>query len=249
MAHALHHAESSARRFGGDPTAYMPIHEWLDATKIATADRRHRAGRHHAFGVFEAERVYGRAIDNGAGRMVPVRMIAEQHIREDLGRIPSLQDWVAEIPLKPWMMGGAIDQGTAVSAETDRSVERWRADVALGRTILGWLDWLEAEGGGVARPMLDASTGHLSPATRDALDALEDAEAPTTFLRGPFGWLVYVASEPGLRTWPEDLEAVLAYARERACDYVLFDRDGPVVDALAWFEDDAAAAAPAEVTP
>jgi hypothetical protein len=36
---------------------------------------------------------------------VPVRYIAEQHIKEDLGRIPTVQDWLAEIRAQPWMYG------------------------------------------------------------------------------------------------------------------------------------------------
>ena len=34
---------------------------------------------------------------------VPVRSIAEQHVREDLGFIPSVQDWLKEIQPKSWM--------------------------------------------------------------------------------------------------------------------------------------------------
>jgi hypothetical protein len=100
MAHAWHHAESSARRFGGDPAIYMVIHDFLDASKIAFAAPAHRALRHSAFGCSEAEERFGPTIDNGAGRRVPVRMIAERHIVEDLGRVPSVQDWLAALPLR-----------------------------------------------------------------------------------------------------------------------------------------------------
>jgi hypothetical protein len=34
---------------------------------------------------------------------VPVRFIGEQHVVEDLGRIPSVSDWLSEMPLRPWM--------------------------------------------------------------------------------------------------------------------------------------------------
>jgi len=54
MANAYHHAVSSARRFGGTPEAYQPIHDWLDASKMIIADFRHRALRHHAEGCFAA---------------------------------------------------------------------------------------------------------------------------------------------------------------------------------------------------
>jgi hypothetical protein len=37
------------------------------------------------------------------GRVIPVRWIGEQHIREDLGFIPSFADWVKAIRPEPWM--------------------------------------------------------------------------------------------------------------------------------------------------
>jgi hypothetical protein len=79
MTHPIFHAESSVRRFGGSVEDYQPIHDWLDATKETFCDFRHRALRHHAQGVFEAERVFGTTIRNSEGRLIPTRYIAEQH--------------------------------------------------------------------------------------------------------------------------------------------------------------------------
>ena len=50
-----------------------------------------------------AEKLFGPTLSNAAGRIVPVRWIAEQHVREDLGRIPSFADWVRCIRPEPWM--------------------------------------------------------------------------------------------------------------------------------------------------
>lgn len=36
---------------------------------------------------------------------VPVRLIAEQHILEDLGWLPSPADYIDGMPIKPWMSG------------------------------------------------------------------------------------------------------------------------------------------------
>jgi hypothetical protein len=36
---------------------------------------------------------------------VPVRYIGEQHVQEDLGRIPTAQDWLAKIQPERWMYG------------------------------------------------------------------------------------------------------------------------------------------------
>lgn len=105
MAHPIKHAKSSARRFGGIPEDYLSIHQWFDESKGHIADFRHRALRHHAEGIFQAERLFGVTVRNSDGEDVPVRYIGEQHVREDLGRIPSFQDWIAELPLRSWMYG------------------------------------------------------------------------------------------------------------------------------------------------
>ena len=103
MAHSYHHAMSSARRWGGTPDDYLAIHTWFDQSKEILADFRHRALRHHAEGCFMAERVFGVTVTNSVGRVVPVRFVAEQHITEDLGRIPSFADWARCIRPEPWM--------------------------------------------------------------------------------------------------------------------------------------------------
>jgi len=109
MAHAWDHAVSSAKRLGGTPEAHFVVHEFLDDTKRCYADFRHRALRHHAEGIFLAERVLGVTIDNGEGKALPVRVIAEQHVREDLGGwIPTAQDWLRHIKPERWMLRGAI---------------------------------------------------------------------------------------------------------------------------------------------
>lgn len=105
MGHPLEHAKSSARRFGGLPADYLHIHQWFDESKSQLADFRHRALRHHTDGIFQAERLFGVMIRNSQGKNVAVRYIGQQHVREDLGRIPSFQDWITELPIRPWMYG------------------------------------------------------------------------------------------------------------------------------------------------
>ncbi len=100
-----HHAVSSARRYGGTPEDYLPIHDWFDASKAFVADFRHRALRHHAEGIFLCEAIHGHTLSNSEGRIIPVRWIGEQHVKEDLGFIPSAQDWLKNIRGAPWMVG------------------------------------------------------------------------------------------------------------------------------------------------
>lgn len=147
MSHPLHHAQSSARKYGGTPEDYLPIHNWFDASKSTMANFRHRALRHHAFGIFEVEEKFGVAIVNSAGKTIPVRFIGEQHVREDCGGIiPSVQDWLRGIPGDRWMRVGQLSGDMPEKEEEggfDLSLEAWRAAVARGETILGHRDWAE----------------------------------------------------------------------------------------------------------
>ena len=119
MAHAYHHACSSAKRFGGEPEDYMPIHQWFDETKQFEPSFRHRALRHHSQGIFEAERVFGVTITVSTGKKVPVRMIGEQHVMEDFsGFIPTIHDWLKGIPGEDWMRpNGAYQRRLMASIE------------------------------------------------------------------------------------------------------------------------------------
>lgn len=104
------HAESSARRFGGKPEAYIEIHNLMDSSKGAICDNRHRALTHNSWFLSTIlERIFGVTITNSAGKKISVRDIGEQHVSEDFrGRfIPSAQDFLAEMEMKDWMNNGA----------------------------------------------------------------------------------------------------------------------------------------------
>lgn len=103
MANPYHHALSSVKKWGGIPEDYLPIHDWFDASKEMHGDFRHRALRHHAQGIFEAERVFGHTITLSTGRVIPVRWVGEQHVTEDMGRIPALTEWLSCIQPAAWM--------------------------------------------------------------------------------------------------------------------------------------------------
>lgn len=108
MAAPYHHAISSSRKWGGVPEDYIAIHSWFDESKAFHADFRHRALRHHAEGIFECERAFGGTITISTGRKIPTRWIGEQHVKEDLGFIPALSEWLKEIRPKVWMMRGGV---------------------------------------------------------------------------------------------------------------------------------------------
>ncbi|MFG6519475.1 MULTISPECIES: DUF6915 family protein [unclassified Sulfitobacter] len=142
MAHPLHHALSSARRFGGEAADYQAVHDWFDASKEHMAYFTHRALRHHTQGIFEAERIFGRSLTNSAGRVIPVRWIGEQHVKEDCrGKIPSLYDWLGRIQQESWMANGHIDDDLTHTGSDP--LADWMQAVSSQQTILGFEEWLE----------------------------------------------------------------------------------------------------------
>ena len=103
MAHPYHHAERSAKKFGGVAEDYLAVHNWFDESKAHLPDLRHRALRHHSEGIFLCEQVFGVTLTNSDGRAVPVRLVGEQHVVDDLGWIPTVKDWLENLQLQPWM--------------------------------------------------------------------------------------------------------------------------------------------------
>jgi len=103
---AVIHSRSSVKRWGGTVEDYLPLHKWMDGSKEMMGDIRHRALRHHAQGIFEGERVFGPTITISTGKVVPTRDILERHVTEDMnGWIPTLSDWLREMPMQVWMSG------------------------------------------------------------------------------------------------------------------------------------------------
>lgn len=89
------------------------------------------------------------------------------------------------------------------------------------------------------RYFLDASSGHLSPETwtwlddQTADDVVRDPRNRSAGILGGrtrHGWFIHAPEEPDA-TIPADLAALLQYARQQSCDYVLLDCDAlPMAD-------------------
>lgn len=99
------HAVRSAQKFGGVPEDYLKIHDWFDQTKAALPDMRHRMLLHNSMGIFICEQVFGHTVKNSNGADVSVRDVAEQHVIDDLGMIPTVEKCLDGLPLKAWMTG------------------------------------------------------------------------------------------------------------------------------------------------
>lgn len=110
------HAKNSARKHGGVPADYQDIHDFIDSTKIAIPDVRHRAVLHNAFGCFLVERVFGVTRVNSEGRTYSPRDVAEEHVIEDLGFIPTLERCFDGLALSEWF-GGPSKKTRLISLE------------------------------------------------------------------------------------------------------------------------------------
>lgn len=103
-----YHAVSSANKYGGAPEDYIEVHEFIDSSKRIIGDIRHRSLYHHTEGIWLCQRLFGRTIPvevNGKAKKVPTRLVAELHIEQDLGWIPSPKDYIDGMPIRPWMGG------------------------------------------------------------------------------------------------------------------------------------------------
>ena len=93
MGHCYHHALSSARKWGGTAETICRC------TNGSTSRRKSRRTSGTARcatmpGHIRLERTFGAAITISTGRVVPVRLIGEQHVLEDLRLHPELCRWV-----------------------------------------------------------------------------------------------------------------------------------------------------------
>ena len=97
MAKPLFHAINSAKKFGGKPEDYQTIHCKLDESKSAYPQMSHRIVLHSLFGREFCQKLFGKTIQNADGRTISVAEVVDQHILEDLGFLPSLEDWFREL--------------------------------------------------------------------------------------------------------------------------------------------------------
>lgn len=102
MSDYTYHAISSANAFGGAPEDYFEIHRWMDRSRGGTSAILHRMLAHHTQGIQDAIDVFGNTIANSQRRMVSVRLIAEQHVLEDLGFVPTLDHYIELLHCPRW---------------------------------------------------------------------------------------------------------------------------------------------------
>jgi len=112
MANPLIHSKSSVKRWGGQVSDYISLHEFLDSPKATMNNNTSRMLTHNTWFIYEVmPRVFGYNIVNSDGRSVDVVDIAMLHVAEDFRMkfIPTPQDYLKHMQLQPWMHNGVKD--------------------------------------------------------------------------------------------------------------------------------------------
>ena len=185
------HARSSAGK-DGDWVADLPIHEFMDSTKAACPDLRHRMVLHNAdLGPELAARLFPERAD--------ARTIAMRHVEEDLGCMPTLADWVAacdpsrlprplsrRLPLSLEDVSGQIarQQGLRDETESRAVLELMMLPVQLaGLGAMGVL--LNGNGLAIARAVIGAP--YFVPGRHGGQAMFDPAYAAETLIQHLFG--------------------------------------------------------------
>lgn len=102
------HAKNSSIKHGGTPEDYIDIHKFMDSSKASFSDARHRTITHNIFFCVEViPRVFGDERINSEGKTYSPKDIAEEHCIEDMGTVPTIQDFLENMKIQKWMQGEA----------------------------------------------------------------------------------------------------------------------------------------------
>lgn len=99
------HGKLSVKKYGGKLEDYQALHDFLDSPKMCHPDLRHRAILHSSFGCYLVERIFGTVAVNSDGKQYSPRDVAEDHILQDVGTIPTVSDYLNHLPMLDWLGG------------------------------------------------------------------------------------------------------------------------------------------------
>lgn len=122
----LLHAKVSVHKFGGKVEDYIQLHNWMDSTKAHLPDMRHRMILHNAWVIFTGEQIFGTYFKNSDDKDISVRDVLEQHVLDDLGHIPTLEQCLRDLPAEPWM--GSAVRGTPMKMKIS-DINRYKIEI------------------------------------------------------------------------------------------------------------------------
>lgn len=89
------HSLISVRKFGGDVEDYLPIHRFIDSSKLLVPNYKHRVLLHHTSAVTLCENHLETSVLKSG---VLIRDVVFEHLKEDFaGFCPTLRDWYDEL--------------------------------------------------------------------------------------------------------------------------------------------------------
>lgn len=112
MSNPLIHSRSSVKRWGGQVSDYIQLHELLDSPKATMNNNSSRMLTHNTWFAYTIiPKIFGYNIVNSDGKSVDSVDIAMLHIVEDFrGRFaPTPQDYLKHLEVQSWMNNGVKD--------------------------------------------------------------------------------------------------------------------------------------------
>ena len=112
MANPLIHSQSSVKRWGGDVSDYLAIHELIDSPKACMNNNSARLITHNVWFCYHIiPKIFGYNITNSSGKRVDTIDIAMLHVAEDFRMkfVPTVQDYLRHMEVQPWMCNGVKD--------------------------------------------------------------------------------------------------------------------------------------------
>jgi hypothetical protein len=134
VSHPYTHACASAERYGGQADDYLPIHNWIDASKAHYAEFRHRFLRHHEYGVREMAEQFGK-FTNSDGARVDSLDVGMDHLMDDHGQHPDRHMWFEGYNLQPWM---SRNNDTSIDDITEKVANAARCSFNLAAVVTTW---------------------------------------------------------------------------------------------------------------
>lgn len=101
---------------------------------------RHRAILHNAFGCFLVEEWFGHTITLSTGRLVSTRDIAEAHILEDLGFIPTISDYLNGMEFFDWLGGKKKEKEKIAISESAMTLDELKKKMLEDANEQGIID-------------------------------------------------------------------------------------------------------------
>ena len=124
MANPMIHAKSSVKRWGGQVSDYIQLHELLDSPKATMNNNSARLLTHNTWFAYTIiPKIFGYNIVNSDGKSVDSVDIAMLHIAEDFRMkfVPTPQDYLKHLQVQSWMNNGVklVDNEESIQVAKD----------------------------------------------------------------------------------------------------------------------------------